>query len=227
MRYLKISFICSIVFCVMSLVSCGFLAEEVLNDLLFGDELSDDDFSFDGEDDSALDFYDHECDFGEWTVVEEAACDFIGLEERICKICEDIEERDIPSLPHTVVIDEAVEETDSKPGKTEGSHCSVCGTIIKRQEYIYFDDYSNPVKYSGDYAYEYLLSNYKNGDDMQAFYRFLDEEIVRFHSSSEDAKTKVPSTAWTPSASSSLRKHRPPSTRPSVPAKRWWPSALP
>ena len=56
MRYLKISFICLIVFCVMSLVSCGFLAEEVLNDLLFGDELSDDDFSFDGEDDSALDF---------------------------------------------------------------------------------------------------------------------------------------------------------------------------
>ena len=37
---------------------------------------------------------------------------------------------------HTVVIDKAVEATCTKPGKTEGSHCSVCGEILKAQEEI-------------------------------------------------------------------------------------------
>lgn len=37
---------------------------------------------------------------------------------------------------HTIVIDPAVEPTTSSEGKTEGSHCSVCGEIIKKQETI-------------------------------------------------------------------------------------------
>ncbi len=38
--------------------------------------------------------------------------------------------------PHTVEIDEAVEPTCDKTGLTEGSHCSVCGTVIVEQEVI-------------------------------------------------------------------------------------------
>ena len=37
---------------------------------------------------------------------------------------------------HTEVIDEAVAATCTTPGKTEGAHCSVCGTVIKAQEEI-------------------------------------------------------------------------------------------
>jgi hypothetical protein len=37
---------------------------------------------------------------------------------------------------HTVVIDPAVEPTTSSEGKTEGSHCSVCGEVIKAQQTI-------------------------------------------------------------------------------------------
>ncbi len=37
---------------------------------------------------------------------------------------------------HTPVIDKAVAPTCTKPGKTEGSHCSVCGEVIKAQEEI-------------------------------------------------------------------------------------------
>lgn len=37
---------------------------------------------------------------------------------------------------HTIVIDPAVDATTSTEGKTEGSHCSVCGEIIKAQETI-------------------------------------------------------------------------------------------
>ncbi|HBH96012.1 MAG TPA: hypothetical protein DDX91_09675, partial [Ruminococcaceae bacterium] len=37
---------------------------------------------------------------------------------------------------HTKVVDPAVEATCTEAGKTEGSHCSACGTVIKAQETI-------------------------------------------------------------------------------------------
>ncbi len=37
---------------------------------------------------------------------------------------------------HHVVIDEGVAATCETAGKTEGSHCSVCGTVLKAQEEI-------------------------------------------------------------------------------------------
>lgn len=42
----------------------------------------------------------------------------------------------IPKKGHTVVIDPAVEPTEDKEGKTEGSHCSVCNTVLKAQTVI-------------------------------------------------------------------------------------------
>ncbi len=39
----------------------------------------------------------------------------------------------IEKIAHTVVVDEAVEATCTKIGYTEGSHCSVCNTVIKEQ----------------------------------------------------------------------------------------------
>lgn len=42
----------------------------------------------------------------------------------------------IPANGHTVVIDPAVEPTYNSTGLTEGSHCSVCGTVLKKQEEI-------------------------------------------------------------------------------------------
>ena len=54
-------------------------------------------------------------------------------------------------LPHNVVIDPAEEPNGSEPGKTEGKHCSVCGTVIVKQEYVFAGDYSVAEKYDGDY----------------------------------------------------------------------------
>ena len=42
----------------------------------------------------------------------------------------------IPATGHTVVTDAAVEATCTTDGKTEGSHCSVCGTVIVAQEIV-------------------------------------------------------------------------------------------
>lgn len=39
-------------------------------------------------------------------------------------------------LDHTVVVDEAVEPGCETDGLTEGSHCSVCNTVITEQEII-------------------------------------------------------------------------------------------
>lgn len=37
---------------------------------------------------------------------------------------------------HTEVIDAAVAPTEDATGLTEGSHCSVCGTVLKAQEVV-------------------------------------------------------------------------------------------
>ena len=46
------------------------------------------------------------------------------------------EELVIPTTEHTVVVDKAVEPTCTETGLTEGSHCSVCGTVLVAQEVI-------------------------------------------------------------------------------------------
>ena len=41
-----------------------------------------------------------------------------------------------PALGHTEVTDAAVAPTCTETGITEGSHCSVCNTVLKAQEVI-------------------------------------------------------------------------------------------
>lgn len=59
---------------------------------------------------------------------------------------------------HTVVIDAAVEPTYDSTGLTEGSHCSVCKTILKKQDVI-------PKLKKTEYAITYYISN---GDEYLA-----------------------------------------------------------
>ncbi len=54
--------------------------------------------------------------------------------DMLCDNCKaDVKGLVIPKKGHTVVIDPAIEPTEDKEGKTEGSHCSVCNTVIKAQ----------------------------------------------------------------------------------------------
>lgn len=97
--------------------------------------------------------------------------------------------KDVEPLGHTVVIDPAVEPTADKPGRTEGKHCSACGEVIVKQTTIFIGDYSNPEKYHGDYAYNYILG-LNNGEKMAELYDEIDDAATDFHSSLNDAKTK-------------------------------------
>lgn len=58
----------------------------------------------------------------------------------------------IKSPGHTVVVDQAVEATYDSTGLTEGSHCSVCNTVLKAQDVI-------PKLQRTEYAIVYNISN--------------------------------------------------------------------
>lgn len=65
-----------------------------------------------------------------------ATCTVKGVTESKCALCNDIKKDEIAMLKHTPVTDKAVAATFKKAGKTEGSHCSVCGAVIKKQSAV-------------------------------------------------------------------------------------------
>ena len=71
-------------------------------------------------------------DFGSYKQTKAPTCTETGTEERTCSRCGEKETRTLNAKGHTVVIDAAT-VTCTEAGKTEGSHCSVCGTVIKAQ----------------------------------------------------------------------------------------------
>ena len=76
----------------------------------------------------------HMYDSGKITTV--ATCTTDGIKTYTCTVCGSTKIETIPKTGHNIVIDKAIAPTDTQSGKTEGSHCSVCGEIIKEQEII-------------------------------------------------------------------------------------------
>ena len=73
---------------------------------------------------------------GEWTVTKPSTCTESGVKARKCSRCKETEKETIPATGHTEAEDAAVAATCTTAGKTAGSHCLVCNTIIKAQEEI-------------------------------------------------------------------------------------------
>ena len=65
-----------------------------------------------------------------------AVCTADGVKTFTCTVCGEEKTEAIPALGHTVVTDEAVAPTCTEDGRSEGSHCSVCGEVIKAQEIL-------------------------------------------------------------------------------------------
>ena len=72
----------------------------------------------------------------EGIVTKQPTCTEKGVKEFTCTICGKKRTVDIAAKGHTVVKDDAVAATTETTGLTEGSHCSVCKAIIKRQEIV-------------------------------------------------------------------------------------------
>lgn len=50
-----------------------------------------------------------------------------------CTVCGTTKTDTLAAVGHTVIIDPAKEPTYTEEGLTEGSHCSVCGQVLKEQ----------------------------------------------------------------------------------------------
>ena len=66
-------------------------------------------------------------------VTTAATCTKAGVKTFTCSKCNHSYTEAIAATGHTEVIDKAVAATCTTAGKTEGSHCSVCNTVIKAQ----------------------------------------------------------------------------------------------
>ncbi|MBQ9145863.1 MAG: hypothetical protein IJX70_05365, partial [Clostridia bacterium] len=72
-----------------------------------------------------------------WIIDEDATCTKEGLKYTECTVCKAQLDVDIiEAKGHTVVVDAAVAPTCTETGLTEGSHCSVCNTVLVAQEVV-------------------------------------------------------------------------------------------
>ena len=76
----------------------------------------------------------HSWDAGK--VTKAATCTETGVKTYVCQSCSITRTEDIPALGHKIVTDAAVAATCETDGKTEGSHCSVCGKVLTEQKTI-------------------------------------------------------------------------------------------
>ena len=69
-------------------------------------------------------------------VTTPATCTAAGVKTYTCAVCGETKTEEIAMAAHTPVVDKAVSATFKKAGKTEGSHCSVCGKVLTAQKVV-------------------------------------------------------------------------------------------
>ena len=73
---------------------------------------------------------------------KDATCTEDGYTTYECNVCGSTWKDTLPAVGHTEVADAAVEATCETAGKTEGSHCTTCGKVLKAQETIPAKDHT-------------------------------------------------------------------------------------
>ena len=69
------------------------------------------------------------------SVITHSTCTEKGIKKLYCE-CGEFRTEELPLTDHKAVTDKAVPATCTVQGKTEGSHCSVCGTVLVKQQTI-------------------------------------------------------------------------------------------
>jgi len=69
----------------------------------------------------------------EWIVEQEPTCTERGQGSRACRLCGEIQTKELPPAGHTEVVDPEKKPTCAASGLSEGRHCSVCGEVLVEQ----------------------------------------------------------------------------------------------
>ena len=77
----------------------------------------------------------HIHNFDEWMQLKRPTCTDDGTNERYCS-CGEKQTQTVSALGHEPAIDAAVDATCTTDGKTEGTHCSKCSTVLLSQTVI-------------------------------------------------------------------------------------------
>ncbi|MGN0469132.1 MAG: leucine-rich repeat domain-containing protein [Acutalibacteraceae bacterium] len=115
----------------------------VYNQAVDSEYLNDSDYSLTSNEETVyaptvdeLTFHSHVSD-GEWFDGEKATCTMDGYHYSMCSVCGDwFIEITEPAAGHKETIDPGVAPTCTESGLTDGSHCSVCNTVLVKQEII-------------------------------------------------------------------------------------------
>ena len=74
--------------------------------------------------------------YGNSVVTKQSTCTSEGAAIKTCTKCNATVTEKLPAKGHTAVTDKGYSATCTTAGKTDGSHCSVCGAVIKAQTTI-------------------------------------------------------------------------------------------
>ena len=74
--------------------------------------------------------------YGNSVVTKQPTCTSEGTKTKTCTKCNATVTEKLPAKGHTAVTDNGYPATCTTAGKTDGSHCSVCNTVIKAQTTI-------------------------------------------------------------------------------------------
>ena len=74
--------------------------------------------------------------YGNAVVTKQPTCTAEGTKTKTCTKCNATVTEKLPAKGHTAVTDKGYPATCTTAGKTDGSHCSVCGAVIKAQTVI-------------------------------------------------------------------------------------------
>ena len=85
---------------------------------------------------------DHQHTTAKWVTVKEADCTNPGTRNALCSCGKIIETKKTPAKGHTSVVDKAVAASCKANGLTEGTHCSVCNTVLVAQTVVVANSHS-------------------------------------------------------------------------------------